>query len=383
MHTYATALPDWPASVFATNPTQAQYAEVTAQWTACSTIARLAVTALACAYLTLSPTGARAQSACAAGAETLIVYHAGSLTAAFSAVEKVFTEETGVCVADIAGGSVDAARQVTTGAQPCDIFASADYVDIDVLLKPARHADYTIRFASGSMVLAYTSNSRNAGAIAASTAFNPPEQIPDVASDWYLQLIAPGVTLAGSHPFLDPSGYRSDMLFQLMQMRYGVSNLYNKLLTHYSINKPTDRLGATFDYQFTYEHSAYAAFRADATHTYRYARLPEEVSLGASGFDRAYAKSGTTIPGLQLSTVAPTVRIPATRVTWGLTVMKSAPNRDNAYRFLQLLFSKTGVSMQNATGPTAITPPTVTTDDYARLPAVLKPLVAQLPPGRR
>lgn len=39
---------------------------------------------------------ARAQSSCAPGQDALIIYHAGSLSAAFSAVEKLFTQPAGL-----------------------------------------------------------------------------------------------------------------------------------------------------------------------------------------------------------------------------------------------------------------------------------------------
>src|SRR5499427_10241428 len=134
--------------------------------------------------LALFAAPAFAQS-CAPGTPQLIIYHAGSLTAAFSQVEKLYTQMTGVCVVDASAGSVDAARQVTTGGKPCDIYASADAEDIDVLMKPAGFAKYNIRFAEGGMVLAYTTNSKNAATIAAPGAFNPPDSIPDAAPDWF------------------------------------------------------------------------------------------------------------------------------------------------------------------------------------------------------
>ena len=70
---------------------------------------------------------ASANAVCVPGAPQLIIYHAGSLSAAFAAAEQLFTQQTGVCVTDVAAGSVDAARRITTGQEPCDIFASADF----------------------------------------------------------------------------------------------------------------------------------------------------------------------------------------------------------------------------------------------------------------
>src|ERR1700730_16681829 len=76
--------------------------------------------------------------------QQLTVYHAGSLSAAFTPVEQAFTCKTGVQVQDMTGGSVDLLRQVTAGGKPADIVASADYVDIDNFLKPAGVASYDI-----------------------------------------------------------------------------------------------------------------------------------------------------------------------------------------------------------------------------------------------
>jgi ABC-type molybdate transport system substrate-binding protein len=320
---------------------------------------------------------ASAQSTCAPGAEQLIIYHAGSLTAAFSPVEKLFTQQTGVCVVDVSSGSVDAARRITAGQEPCDIYASADFEDIDVLLKPAGYADYNIQFAQGGMVLAYTTNSKNATTIAAPNGvFNPPTSIPDAAIDWYTQLTQPGVTIGGAHPFLDPGAYRADMIFQLAEDHYGVANLYDRLLGHYSINKSTDKLGATYDYQFTYEHSALAVFNADVTKTYRYVKLPDAVSLGDPRQNHRYGDASVTIPGLHLPYSAAQVRIPATRVVWGLTVLKTAHNREDAVKFLQLLFGSEGIALQTATGPAPISPPIVSHHDFHQLPASLRALVA-------
>jgi ABC-type molybdate transport system substrate-binding protein len=71
------------------------------------------------------------------------------------------------------------------------------------------------------MVMAYTTASKNAATIAAANGvFAPPAAIPDAAADWFQQLTQPGVAIGGSHPFLDPSGYRADMIFQLTQDHY-------------------------------------------------------------------------------------------------------------------------------------------------------------------
>jgi ABC-type molybdate transport system substrate-binding protein len=331
------------------------------------------IAAALCLALCAAP--ALAQS-CAPGTPQLIIYHAGSLTAAFSQVEKAYAQQSGVCVVDAAAGSVDAARQVTTGGKPADIYASADAEDIDVLLKPHGFAKYNIRFAEGAMVLAYTTASRQAATIAAPGTFSPPDFIPDAAPDWHLQLTQPGVAIAGSHPFLDPSGYRADLIFQLADLQYGVPNLYDTLVSHYSISKATDALGKTYDYKVIYEHSAFAAFNADATHTYRYVKLPDTIGLSDSALNRHYRRAFITIPDLKPPFRENPVRVHAPPTTWGLTILETAQNVDNAVAFLQLLFGSQGVAIQTATGPAPITPPVVSREDFRHLPRALKPLVA-------
>ena len=324
----------------------------------------------------LSLSGFAVAQSCPPGSPQLIIHHAGSLTAAFTPVEKLLTQETGICVIDVAAGSVDAARRVTAGQEPCDIYASADFEVIDLLLKPARYADFNILFAKGAMVLAYTTASKNAALIAApDIPFAPPASIPDAASDWYTRLLSAGVTVGGSHPFLDPSGYRADMIFQLTQDHYGIANLYDLLLGHYSINKASDALGKTYDYQFIYEHSALAAYNADATKTYRYVRLPNDIGLSDPAQNKHYRNATVTMPGLGVRHSRSTVQIPATRVIWGLTILRTAPNPANALKFLQLLFGEQGVALQAAVGPDPISPPIVSRSDYEQLPRELQVLV--------
>ena len=319
---------------------------------------------------------AQAQSGCAPGQSSLIIYHAGSLSAAFTAVEKLFTQQTGACVTDVAAGSLDAARRVSVGQEPADIFAAADYLDIALLLQPAGLANYTIAFAEGGMVLAYSTGSRNAGTIAdPNTPFTPPGTVPNAAANWYQQLTQPGVLIGGSNPFLDPSGYRADMIFQLAALRYRLPALYNQLLEHYTITRPTDVIGTSYDYQFIYEHSALAAYQANPS-TYRYVRLPPAVNLAKTQRDMRYAEAVTVVPGLGVPGSVPKVAIPGTRVIWGVTILRTAPNYANAVQFLQLLFSAQGVALQAATGPAPISPPIVSAADYAQLPTELQSTVS-------
>jgi molybdate/tungstate transport system substrate-binding protein len=71
---------------------------------------------------------------------------------------------------------------------------------------------------------------------------------------------------------------------------------------------------------------------------YRYVDLPDEINLSDPSKDRFYRESAeVAIPGLGMVRSPRTVVIPATHVAWGITLLKDAPNRQNAIRFLELL----------------------------------------------
>jgi len=327
-----------------------------------------------------------AESGCVQpSSQQVIIYHAGSLSAAFAPVEQAFTCQTGVHVQDVAAGSVDLVRQVTAGGKPADIVASADYVDIDQFLKPAGAASFDIVFAHGRMVLAYLQSDigpdgKNLPPIVDPAApFSPPSAVPSVVDDWYNVLLMPGVTIGGSHPFLDPSGYRSHLIFQLAQTHYAVPTLYNDLLEHYFAIPATapasaNALGRQFDFQLIYEHSAQAA--AQTNPDYRYAYLPDDVDLSNPAKNGAYQQAKLLEPGLGVPGAPDPVVLPATRVAWGLTILNNAPNRENAIKFVQLLLTPDGVgqtSLQKV-GPAPISPAVVSPDDWAQLPAELQRL---------
>jgi molybdate/tungstate transport system substrate-binding protein len=339
--------------------------------------------AAALAAATLLAPVAAAQSNCVPpGSQQLIVYHAGSLSAAFTPVEQAFTCQTGVKVTDMTGGSVDLVRQVTAGGKPADIVASADYVDIDNFLKPAGAANFNIIFANGRMVLAYAASdiaAKNLPAFVDSSApqFSPPDSVPTVNDNWYQAVLTQGVVVGGSHPYLDPSGYRSHLMFQLTQMHYDVPNLYNNLLQHYVAIPATApatafAIGKQYDFQLIYEHSALGI--AQTNPDYRYAYLPDDIDMSNPAKNSLYKQAVVNMPGLALSD--PSVDVQGSRVAWGLTIMNAAPNRENAVKFLQMLLTPGGIGQTTLqkVGPAPVTPAVVSPDDYANLPAELQPL---------
>jgi ABC-type molybdate transport system substrate-binding protein len=157
--------------------------------------------------------------------------------------------------------------------------------------------------------------------------------------------------------------------------------LYNALLEHYTVI-PTDStnavsaptLGKEFNFQFSYEHGA--AMTAKSNPSYRYARLPDRIDLSTVYNNSYYAQASVTLPGLGRPGSSPSTSIPASRVAWGLTVLKNSPNQKSAAWFVDLLLGPVGAAALNAHGPTPITPAIVSRVDYAHLPKSTQALVA-------
>ena len=288
-------------------------------------------------------------------------------------------EHPGVTIEDKFGGSVDLARRVTVGGEPADIYASADYEDIDALLKP-KWASYTIRFAQGAMVLLYKITDPNplakVNAIAdTQVPFNPnsnPPSIPNVAPDWTSILSQPGVWIRGGDPGTDPGVYRGVLIMQLAEYYYRQPGLYLALYRNNTYRDGDKTPAPAADFSFVYEHSALAMARSDPS--VRLARLPAEIAMSDSSQETFYHQASLLIPGLGQDD--PHVAIHGSRVAWGITILKSSRNPELASAFLRFLLTPDkGVALQKATGPDPIVPAVVNADDFSILPAELRPLV--------
>lgn len=317
----------------------------------------------------VSAAGAQTTNCAPPSNQQLIIYRAGSLTRAFQPIETAFTCQTGIQLKVVAMGSVDAGRQITAGGQACDLYAPADYQDIDLFMKPAGYANFDIVFAHGRMVLAYSAS----GLAARKPPIAEPGQSKAVAN-WYEILTMPGVSIGGGNPFLDPGAYRAPMIFQLAEAYYKVPNLYNNMLEHLVSSGQGAALGKQFDFQFTYEHNARAT--ATGNPDYRYVELPDEINMSDPAKDAYYKQHAVVVlPGLGTPGSARTIEVPGTHVAWGITLLNDAPNKENAIKFLQMLLSPAGTASLNENGPAPISPALVSTADFQKLPQSLRPLV--------
>jgi molybdate/tungstate transport system substrate-binding protein len=133
-------------------------------------------------------------------------------------------------------------------------------------------------------------------------------------------------------------------------------------------------LGMQFDFQFSYEHNARAT--ALANPDYRYVDLPDEINMSDPAKDVYYREHAVVVlPGLGTPRSARTIAVPGNHVAWGITLMKDAPDRENATKFLQLLLGPAGAASLKDNGPAPIAPALVTAADFSKLPESLRPLV--------
>ncbi|MDO9339210.1 MAG: substrate-binding domain-containing protein, partial [Bacteroidales bacterium] len=130
----------------------------------------------------------------------IMVFHAGSLSVPFKQLKNEYEKmNPGVKILLEPAGSLVCARKITELKKPCDIIASADYFVINELLIPG-YTNWSIRFATNEIVIAYHEKSRYSSEIN--------------ADNWVDILLKNDVIYSRSDPDSDPCGYRT--VFTLM-----------------------------------------------------------------------------------------------------------------------------------------------------------------------
>jgi molybdate/tungstate transport system substrate-binding protein len=257
---------------------------------------------------------------------TVVMFHAGSLSMPFETMEKEFEAMyPGVDLQREASGSQAAARKVTDLHKPCDIMASADFKVIDKLLIP-QFADLNIRFATNQLVLCYTDQSRMADKVN--------------ADNWYEILSTEGVVWGHSDPNLDPCGYRALMVLQLAEKYYGKPGLYDKMIA----NRPQENVRSksvelvsllqTGNMDYAWEYLSVAV-----QHGLKYVVLPDEINLGNYEHDAFYSQAVVKVTGKQPGEF---MDMKGGSVTYGVTLIKDAPNKEAATAFLKYMLNPNG-----------------------------------------
>jgi len=295
----------------------------------------------------------------------LIMFHAGSLSVPFQAMEKDFEARyPKVDLLREGSGSQQAARKVTDLKKPCDIMGSADYTVIDKLLIP-EYADWNIRFASNQLVLCYTEKSRHADTVG--------------KDNWHEILQQKGVVWGHSDPNLDPCGYRALMVLQLAEKYYKKAGLYAAIIA----NRPKENIRPksvelvsllqTGNMDYAWEYLSVAV-----QHQLKYVSLPDEINLGNYRFEDFYAQAAVKVTGKQPGTF---MELKGGSCTYGVTLYKHAPNRQAAVAFLRyMLAPEGGLKILKDMGQPPFIPCRVPTAEMKeKLPQELKPLVEVKP----
>lgn len=301
---------------------------------------------------------------CAGGAlakDKVTLFHAGSLTVPFAKIEADFEAlHPHIDVQREAGGSTKMARMISELGKPADIMASADFKVIDKSLIP-NHADWNIRFATNQLVLCYTDQSKFASEVN--------------ADNWTDILSREGVAWGHSDPNLDPCGYRSLMVLQLAEIYTKQPGLYDRLVA----NRPKANvrpksvelvsLLKTGNMDYAWEYLSVAV-----QHELKYVLLDDHINLGNYKHDPFYAKASVEVSGKKPGT---TMTRKGKSCTYGITLVKDAPNQAGAVAFLAYLLSpQGGLKVLKEMGQPPFTPCRVTDDAVkASLPAELQKLV--------
>ncbi|GAB6145530.1 tungstate ABC transporter substrate-binding protein WtpA [Desulfocicer niacini] len=268
----------------------------------------------------------QATSLQAAPTGKLIMFHAGSLSVPFAAMEKAFEAKfPGVDLLREAGGSTKMARLISEVGKPADIMASADYKVIDGNLIPD-FADWNIRFATNQLVLCYTDQSKHSDTI--------------TADNWYEILKKEGVIWGHSDPNLDPCGYRSIMVLQLAEKFYNIPGLYEQLLSNRPMKNVRPKsvelvnLLKTGNMDYAWEYLSVAV-----QHGLKYVKLDDHINLGNYKYDAFYKQAEVKVTGKKPGTWK---ILNGKSCTYGITMIKNSSNPEAAEAFLHYLLSPEG-----------------------------------------
>jgi molybdate/tungstate transport system substrate-binding protein len=293
-------------------------------------------------------------SGCGSGKKKeIIIFHAGSLSVPFRELASEFEKaHPGVTVSLEPAGSLVCARKVTELKKPCDIVASADYIVINNLLIP-EYATWGIRFATNEIVIAYSEKSKYGSEID--------------SSNWMKVLQRPDVIYSRSDPNSDPCGYRTVLAFMLAEKYYGMPGLAEKMVTKnkdYIRPKEVDLVALietnAADYMFQYRSVA-------IQHNMKYLELPDKINLSDPALNNIYKGVSIDVTG---STPGSKMNVKGEYINYSLTVLKNAPDKDEAVKFVEFLISPEGMEIFRKNGQDPIIP--FSTEQPEKIPGVLR-----------
>lgn len=317
----------------------------------------------------------------------LIIFNAGSLTVPLDELTKAFqAKHPGVTFESEASGSNDAARKISELSREADLMMSADYTVIDKLLIPD-FADWNVRFARNTMVIAYTPQSAYTDEI--------------TADNWYEIVSRPDVLLGLSDPRFDACGYRALMAARLAENYYSDDNIFrdmfgSRLTPVVQVEtrdeadviqvpetlQPKENSGLVvrgssvrllgllesgdLDYAFEYK-------SVSRQHALEFLALPPEIDLGDEAHAADYKRVRVRLDFQRFASVKP--EFVGRPIAYGITIPANAPHPDLAVSFIQFLVGPEGQVIMARNHQPMIVPPV--TDNTEALPVSLEESVAR------
>jgi len=271
---------------------------------------------------------------------TLLVDAAGTLQVPFNSIVNnvLRSEYPSLSYNYIFEGSRLAANEITEANKSFDIYASADYRLIPEKLMPS-YASWYIIFASNSMTVMYTNQSRYASEI--------------TPANWYQVITRPGVIVGVSDKDTDPSGSQAIFMVELAGLLYYGNSSYiydqlyvTKAANHELIVVPTEttldaqlETGAV-DYVLTYSSEA-------ISHKLQYLNLDPKVNLSNLTLATWYSQVNVTAEG-KLSKGGP--------ILYDVTIPSNSPDPTMGEAFIKDLFSAQGQDILRSSGLQPLNP---------------------------
>lgn len=203
-----------------------------------------------------------------------------------------------------------------------------------------RRIGWWLEFASNQLVLAYTSESRDAGQI--------------TARNWPAILLRPTVRFGYADPNLDPEGYNTLLAWKLAARRRHRPGLYRRLKSAPgAIERPQSVAllalleAGEIDYAWEYRSVA-------RQHHLRFVALPAAINLGSARFAAAYAQVSVPVAG---RAPGQTVQQRGRPIRYAITIPATARNIPGALAFLERLASPRGRAVLAASDQTPLVPP--------------------------
>jgi molybdate/tungstate transport system substrate-binding protein len=328
--------------------------------------------------------------------QVLKVYCATSLEYPLAIVEADFEEEYPNVDLQVQGhGTIQVIRHVTELNQELDVVMAADYSLIPTMMYPTKisgtdqsYGTYYIRFATNTMVLAYTNTSKYSDEIN--------------ADNWYSILTRPDVKFGFANPQLAALGYRALTTIQLAQDYYNKPTLFHDLITD-NMNPPINSIASGTGYTITvpdtqqpkndkitlrsseidliallqsgYLDYSFIYLSNARQYDFGYITLPDEINLGSPQQQSNYERVQVVYDHQRFATV--NLDRTGENIYYGLTIPTNAPNPEWAEKFVEFVLAGQGkTDFDNCYHP-IYTP--AYTDHIENVPASLQSLVAAEP----